>query len=191
MDRCFQTCDDWIATHSTSTMTVGIDATIPKYPARFRAKVIGSLVAVSVLSALAGSGMYVMRHRRLISSDFSERGRFLVSGLADQVVIGLLSGNTDFLDRPLKAVLSRADSTPTLIFDEIDQGIGGRVGATVGDKLWRLTVARDGGGIPELVEAISAHRLHLEEGRGESGYPVVVGVAAPATTPASVPPGGI
>jgi DNA repair protein RecN (Recombination protein N) len=27
---------------------------------------------------------------------------------------------------------------PTLIFDEIDQGIGGRVGAVVGEKLWCL-----------------------------------------------------
>ena len=39
----------------------------------------------------------------------------------------------------LKTVLSRADQTPTLIFDEIDQGIGGRVGSTVGLKLWGLS----------------------------------------------------
>lgn len=38
----------------------------------------------------------------------------------------------------LKAVLSRADSTPSLIFDEIDQGIGGRVGSVVGEKLSAL-----------------------------------------------------
>ena len=35
-------------------------------------------------------------------------------------------------------MLARADRTPTLIFDEIDQGIGGRVGAIVGEKLWNL-----------------------------------------------------
>ncbi len=29
--------------------------------------------------------------------------------------------------------------TPTLVFDEIDQGIGGRVGGIVGRKLWNLT----------------------------------------------------
>lgn len=39
----------------------------------------------------------------------------------------------------LKRVLSAADHTPTLIFDEIDQGIGGRVGTVVGEKLWMLT----------------------------------------------------
>lgn len=53
-------------------------------------------------------------------------------------------GETSRLMLALKAVLSRADETPTLIFDEIDQGIGGRVGATVGEKLWRLTVAEEG-----------------------------------------------
>ncbi len=39
----------------------------------------------------------------------------------------------------LKNVLAQADTTPTLIFDEIDQGIGGRIGAVVGEKLWRLS----------------------------------------------------
>jgi DNA repair protein RecN (Recombination protein N) len=38
----------------------------------------------------------------------------------------------------LKNVLVQADHIPTLIFDEIDQGIGGRVGSVVGEKLWRL-----------------------------------------------------
>jgi DNA repair protein RecN (Recombination protein N) len=39
----------------------------------------------------------------------------------------------------MKNVLAQADTTPTLIFDEIDQGIGGRIGAVVGEKLWRLS----------------------------------------------------
>ncbi len=48
-------------------------------------------------------------------------------------------GETARLMLALKTVLSRADRTPTLIFDEIDQGIGGRVGTVVGAKLWHLT----------------------------------------------------
>jgi DNA repair protein RecN (Recombination protein N) len=47
-------------------------------------------------------------------------------------------GETSRLMLGLKGVLARADETPTLIFDEIDQGIGGRVGAIVGRKLWGL-----------------------------------------------------
>lgn len=47
-------------------------------------------------------------------------------------------GETSRLMLALKNVLARADSVPTLIFDEIDQGIGGRVGVVVGQKLWVL-----------------------------------------------------
>jgi DNA repair protein RecN (Recombination protein N) len=39
----------------------------------------------------------------------------------------------------LKRVLTAADNTPILIFDEVDQGIGGRIGAVVGEKLWSLS----------------------------------------------------
>jgi len=48
-------------------------------------------------------------------------------------------GETSRLMLGLKNVLARADEVPSLIFDEIDQGIGGRVGLTVGYKLWNLS----------------------------------------------------
>ncbi|QRN82872.1 DNA repair protein RecN [Chloroflexota bacterium] len=48
-------------------------------------------------------------------------------------------GETSRLMLALKDVLANADQVPTLIFDEIDQGIGGRVGMTVGEKLWSLS----------------------------------------------------
>ncbi|MDX9863316.1 MAG: DNA repair protein RecN [Anaerolineaceae bacterium] len=47
-------------------------------------------------------------------------------------------GETSRLMLALKNVLAQADHVSTLIFDEIDQGIGGRVGAVVGEKLWQL-----------------------------------------------------
>jgi len=47
-------------------------------------------------------------------------------------------GETARLMLALKNVLVQADHIPTLIFDEIDQGIGGRVGTIVGHKLWML-----------------------------------------------------
>lgn len=47
-------------------------------------------------------------------------------------------GETSRLMLALKNVLAKADTIPVLIFDEIDQGIGGRVGAIVGEKLWQL-----------------------------------------------------
>jgi DNA repair protein RecN (Recombination protein N) len=48
-------------------------------------------------------------------------------------------GETSRLMLGLKNVLATADEVPSLIFDEIDQGIGGRVGMVVGQKLWNLS----------------------------------------------------
>jgi DNA repair protein RecN (Recombination protein N) len=47
-------------------------------------------------------------------------------------------GETSRLMLAMKTALSAADPMPTLIFDEIDAGIGGRTGTIVGDKLLRL-----------------------------------------------------
>jgi DNA repair protein RecN (Recombination protein N) len=47
-------------------------------------------------------------------------------------------GETSRLMLAIKNILAQADRIPTLIFDEIDQGIGGRVGMVVGRKLWEL-----------------------------------------------------
>src|SRR6185503_11532090 len=41
----------------------------------------------------------------------------------------------------IKQVLATADETPTLVFDEVDAGIGGRTADPVGRSLWSL--ARD------------------------------------------------
>ena len=48
-------------------------------------------------------------------------------------------GETSRIMLALKTVLALADETPTLIFDEIDQGIGGRIGSVVGRKLRGLS----------------------------------------------------
>lgn len=48
-------------------------------------------------------------------------------------------GETSRLMLALKTILSSADATPTLIFDEIDAGISGQSGQIVGAKLWMLT----------------------------------------------------
>ena len=47
-------------------------------------------------------------------------------------------GETSRMMLALKNILARADEIPSLIFDEIDQGIGGRIGMVVGEKLWKL-----------------------------------------------------
>jgi DNA repair protein RecN (Recombination protein N) len=71
-----------------------------------------------------------------------DRVEFLVApnpgeGLKPLVKIAS-GGETSRLMLALKNVLASADEVPSLIFDEIDQGIGGRVGLVVGQKLWNL-----------------------------------------------------
>lgn len=72
----------------------------------------------------------------------ADRVEFLIApnpgeGLKPLVKIAS-GGETSRLMLGLKNVLAAADYIPTLIFDEIDQGIGGRVGSVVGEKLWQL-----------------------------------------------------
>ena len=48
-------------------------------------------------------------------------------------------GEASRLMLAIKSILSEADQTPILVFDEIDAGIGGRVGSVLGQKLWGLS----------------------------------------------------
>jgi DNA repair protein RecN (Recombination protein N) len=48
-------------------------------------------------------------------------------------------GESSRLLLAVKSILSHADATPVLIFDEIDMGVGGRSGYVVGEKLWQLS----------------------------------------------------
>lgn len=48
-------------------------------------------------------------------------------------------GETARMMLAIKSILSDVDETPTLVFDEIDVGVGGRSGQMVGEKLWSLT----------------------------------------------------
>jgi DNA repair protein RecN (Recombination protein N) len=89
------------------------------------------------------AGIYVDRKRLAFDESGIDRVEFLVSANVGEETRPLVKvasgGETSRLMLALKTVLARVDETPTLIFDEIDQGIGGRVGDIVGRKLWGLT----------------------------------------------------
>ena len=91
------------------------------------------------------AGAYADGQRVAFDSTGLDRLEFLVApnvgeGLKPLARIAS-GGETSRLMLALKGVLARADRTTTLIFDEIDQGIGGRVGGVVGHKLWALAEA--------------------------------------------------
>jgi DNA repair protein RecN (Recombination protein N) len=102
---------------------------------------------VAIEQAPAPDGAYLPDGRRVaFDSTGVDQVEFMVSANPGEPLKPLAKvasgGETARLMLALKSVLTHADATPTLIFDEIDQGIGGRVGAIVGQKLWRLTGAQ-------------------------------------------------
>ena len=50
-------------------------------------------------------------------------------------------GEASRLMLAIKTILSTADQVPILVFDEVDAGLGGRVGSVLGEKLWSLSRA--------------------------------------------------
>ena len=89
------------------------------------------------------NGCYIDGERMAFDSSGIDNVEFMMSANPGEPLRPLAKvasgGETARIMLALKRVLSQADQTPTLIFDEIDQGIGGRVGAVVGEKLWSLT----------------------------------------------------
>jgi DNA repair protein RecN (Recombination protein N) len=66
----------------------------------------------------------------------------------------------------LKHILASADQTPTLIFDEVDAGIGGKMAEVVGKKLWGVSLRRQViciTHLPQLAAFADAH-LRVEKG---------------------------
>ena len=48
-------------------------------------------------------------------------------------------GEASRLMLAIKTILSTADQIPILVFDEVDAGVGGRIGSVLGQKLWGLS----------------------------------------------------
>jgi DNA repair protein RecN (Recombination protein N) len=70
-------------------------------------------------------------------------------------------GEASRLMLALKTALSEADPVPTLIFDEIDAGIGGRTGRIVGRKLWDLSREHQVFCVTHLAQMASYGETHL------------------------------
>jgi DNA repair protein RecN (Recombination protein N) len=98
---------------------------------------------VSLEQSEDADGVWVGDKRYAFDGTGIDRVEFLIApnvGEPLKPMVKIASGGeTSRLMLALKTVLSVADETPILIFDEIDQGIGGRAGGVVGYKLWSLS----------------------------------------------------
>jgi DNA repair protein RecN (Recombination protein N) len=104
----------------------------------------GARLAVALTSVADPRGIQVgsEAERRAFDESGADQAEFLIAanpGEPPRPLARVASGGE--LARfmlALKSVLSEADETPVLIFDELDQGVGGRMGHVIGEKLWHL-----------------------------------------------------
>ena len=72
----------------------------------------------------------------------------------------------------LKVILAAKGSAPTLIFDEIDTGVGGAVADAIGGRLARMAQGPAGsGGYPFTAGGGAGQRAHADFKDGRSGQP--------------------
>ncbi len=120
------------------------------------------------------NGLYINDQRLAFEQNGVDSVEFLLStnpGESLKPVAKIASGGeTSRLMLALKSVLAQVDKTPTLIFDEIDQGIGGRIGDIVGRKLWGLTH-------PKRHQVIVVTHLPQLAGYADGHYHVSKGLA--------------
>lgn len=138
----------------------------------------GARFSVSFNREPAEEGAFTSNGRVAFDRTGLDRAEFVISANPGEPLKPMArvasGGETARLMLALKSVLAAVDATPTLIFDEIDQGIGGRVGDIVGRKLWGLAAA---GGhqviivthLPQLAGYGDAHlRVSKEVGGGRT-----------------------
>ena len=129
----------------------------------------------AVLPELGMSGGAVFRAERV---PLAEAGAFGAEEVEFRVSL-----NRGFEPRPLsyvasggemsrimlaiKTILARLDSVPTLVFDEVDAGIGGRVALQVGEKMRDVAATHQVFAITHLPQIASRAHVHLLVRKGE------------------------
>jgi len=77
----------------------------------------------------------------------------------------------------LKTILARLDRVPTLVFDEVDAGIGGRVGLMVGETMRRVASHHQVFAITHLPQIAARAHHHIVVSKGARGGVTTADVA--------------
>ena len=78
----------------------------------------------------------------------------------------------------IKAILAASDRIPTLVFDEVDVGIGGGMAAVVGQKLWAIAKERQVLSITHLPQIAALADRHLSIAKRANGARTDIAVQA-------------
>lgn len=117
-------------------------------------------VALSQRPAIGSTGAEDMEFRVTLNKGFDPRSLSKVAS----------GGELSRVMLALKTILARLDRTPTLIFDEIDAGIGGIVGGKVAERLKTVAVHHQVFVIthlPQIAALADHHMLVTKESKGK------------------------
>ncbi|MEX0906715.1 MAG: DNA repair protein RecN [Gemmatimonadota bacterium] len=125
-------------------------------------------IELTPLDEVAASGAEDVEFRIAVNAGFEPRplARVASGGELSRIMLAL------------KTELAKLDSIPSLVFDEIDAGIGGRVANQVGDKLKRVASDHQVFVITHLPQIASRADLHLFVQKTDAG-----GITATAVHP--------
>lgn len=121
----------------------------------------------------SGRFLVVLQPRAEIGADGAEDVEFRVAlnlGYEPRPLARVASGGE--LSRvmlALKTVLATVDDVPTLVFDEVDAGIGGRVGLQVGDTMRRVAEEHQVFAISHLPQIAARAHHHIVVAKGAKG----------------------
>lgn len=106
-----------------------------------------------------------------VDASGADRVEFLIAPNAGEALkpLGRVASGGEMarLMLALKSILSEADATPTLIFDEVDVGVGGRSGQVVGEKLAGLAETHQVLVITHLPQIAAFADAHFQIRKGE------------------------
>ncbi|MDQ3692400.1 MAG: DNA repair protein RecN [Chloroflexota bacterium] len=143
----------------------------------FRVEILQQKTENGVPAALNGAGTDTYA----VDATGIDRVGFMIAPNAGEALKPLSriasGGETARLMLALKSILSRADATPTLIFDEVDVGVGGRSGQVVGEKLWHLAMDHQVVVITHLPQIAAFADSHFRIAKTEQAGRVVSRIA--------------
>lgn len=120
---------------------------------------------VSFDRTLSASGVPVDGQRYAVSADGIDQVEFLIATNPGEPLKPLAKiasgGEISRIMLAIKSVLAAVDQMPTLIFDEIDVGIGGATARAVGTKLARIAQSRQVLCVTHLPQIASLAQAHF------------------------------
>ncbi len=140
-----------------------------------------SLFAVSFETRPSESGLSIGGNERIAFDETGiDRVEFMLAANAGEALKPLArvasGGEMARLMLALKSILAVADETPTLVFDEVDVGVGGRSGQVVGEKLWGLTREHQVIVITHLPQIAAFAEAHYRIAKADRGGRIVSSV---------------